>query len=148
MLVKGASGGCPVRNDPRYTYSILNEGRNFYRLKDFNYLLHISVETWKKYISMIPKVNAPRPALKCGPLSPRGLLISIYMDRLRLITRGSYYWHGLTFIPARISNHMCSKIWGEITYPFPNFNCYTVEVWECVNNFITRNTMDVITYPC
>ena len=30
---------------------------------------------------------------------------------------GHFYWHGLTFIPAWISNHMPSEMWGEITYP-------------------------------
>ena len=33
-----------------------------------------------------------------------------------------------TLIPSWISNHMSSKVWGEITYPFPNFNGYIVEV--------------------
>ena len=39
--------------------------------------------------------------------------------------------HGLTLIPAWISDHIPSKVCGEITYPFPNLNdgC-TVEVWE------------------
>ena len=26
----------------------------------------------------------------------------------------AFYWHGLTLIPAWISNHMPSKVWGEI----------------------------------
>ena len=30
--------------------------------------------------------------------------------------------HGLTLIPAWISNHMPSKVWDEINYPFPNFS--------------------------
>ena len=34
----------------------------------------------------------------------------------------SFYWYGLTFIPAWISNHMSSKVWDKITYPFLNFN--------------------------
>ena len=34
----------------------------------------------------------------------------------------------LTLIPAWISNHMPSKMWDEITYPFLNFNGCTVEV--------------------
>ena len=33
-----------------------------------------------------------------------------------------------TWIPALISNNMPSKVWGEITYPFLNFNGATVEV--------------------
>ena len=41
-----------------------------------------------------------------------------------------FYKYGLTLIPAWISNHMSSKMWDEITYPFQNFKGYTVEVWE------------------
>ena len=33
-----------------------------------------------------------------------------------------FYRHGLTLIPAWISNHMRTKVWDEITYPFSNFN--------------------------
>ena len=35
-----------------------------------------------------------------------------------------------TLIPTWISNHILSKVCGETTYPFPNFNSCTVEVWE------------------
>ena len=41
---------------------------------------------------------------------------------------GLFYKHGLTLIPARMSKHMPGKMWGEITYPFLNFNGSTVEV--------------------
>ena len=34
----------------------------------------------------------------------------------------------VTLIPAWISNHMPSKVWDEITYPFLNFSGCTVEV--------------------
>ena len=47
-----------------------------------------------------------------------------------------------------MSNHMLSKVWGEITYPFPNFNGCTVEVWEWLSNFMPHFIKDVITYPC
>ena len=60
---------------------------------------------------------------------------------------GPFSLHGLTLIPAWISNHMPSKVWDEISYPFPNFNSCTVEVWEWISNFIPHFTMDVITYP-
>ena len=43
---------------------------------------------------------------------------------------------------------MPNKVWYEITYPFPNFNGYTVEVWEWISNFIPHFIMDVIIYPC
>ena len=46
----------------------------------------------------------------------------------------SFYRHGLSLIPAWISNHVPNKVWDEITYPFPNINGATVEVWEWMNN--------------
>ena len=36
--------------------------------------------------------------------------------------RHHFYWHGITLIPAWISNHVSSKVWNEINCPFPNFN--------------------------
>ena len=45
-----------------------------------------------------------------------------------------FYQHDLASIPTRISNHMVSKVWGVITYLFPNFNGCTVEVWEWISN--------------
>ena len=38
------------------------------------------------------------------------------------------YIHGLTLIPAWISNDTPSKVWDGITYPFLNFNSATVKV--------------------
>ena len=54
----------------------------------------------------------------------------------------------ITVITAWISNHMSNKVWREITYPFPNFNGATVEVWEWISNFIPHFIMDMIAYPC
>ena len=54
-----------------------------------------------------------------------------------------FYQHGLTSIPAWISNLMHSKVWDEITYPFLNFNGCPVEVWEWISNFIQIFIMDV-----
>ena len=39
-----------------------------------------------------------------------------------------FYKHGLTLVPAWISNYIHYKVWDEITYPFLNFNSATVEV--------------------
>ena len=61
---------------------------------------------------------------------------------------GLFNWHGLTFIPAWISNYMSGKLWGEITSPFLNFNGATVEVWKWISSFILHFIIDVITYPC
>ena len=41
---------------------------------------------------------------------------------------------------------MSSKVWDEITYPFPNFNGATAEVWEWMSNSIPHFMTDVIIY--
>ena len=45
-----------------------------------------------------------------------------------------YMWGCLTLIPAWISHRTPSKMWNEITYPFPNFTPHFI--------------MYLITYPC
>ena len=56
-------------------------------------------------------------------------MVNIMSSHILLcFTCGPFYWHGLTLIPAWISNHTLSKVWEEITYPSLNFNGCTVEV--------------------
>ena len=57
---------------------------------------------------------------------------------------GPFCWHGLILTLSWISNHMPGEVWGEITYPFPNFNGATVEVLEWISNLIPHVIMDVI----
>ena len=55
----------------------------------------------------------------------------------------------LTWInSAWINYHMPSKVWVDITRPFPNFKSCTIEVWEWTSNSTPSFIMDVITYPC
>ena len=55
--------------------------------------------------------------------------------------------HLLTWINFNPSkDHIPSKVWDEITYPFPNFNGRTVEGWEWISNFTAHYTLDVIDY--
>ena len=44
-----------------------------------------------------------------------------------------------------ISNHIHYKVWNWITYPFPNFNGATVDVWWWINNFTPHFAGYVIT---
>ena len=37
--------------------------------------------------------------------------------------------------------NMASRVWDEITYPFPNFNGVTVEVCEWISNFIPHSSL-------
>ena len=63
-------------------------------------------------------------------------------------TKANFVNMGLILILAWISNGMPNIVWDEITYPFPNFNSKTVEVWEWMNDSISHYMMDVTTYPC
>ena len=45
---------------------------------------------------------------------------------------------GLTLILPGISNYIHYKVWDEITYPFPNFNGVTIEVWDWICYFISH----------
>ena len=55
-----------------------------------------------------------------------------------------FYSHGLTSIPAWISNLIQYNVRGELIYPFPNFYGTTDEVWERISNFIPHFTGYVI----
>ena len=59
-----------------------------------------------------------------------------------LSTFTPYYLHGTTLISAWIGNNIHNKVWDEISYPSPNFNGGTVEVWEEINNF-THTLVDM-----
>ena len=51
-------------------------------------------------------------------------------------------------LKLRMSYHVPSKVWDEITYPLQNFNVVAVEVWELTNNVLVKSYNRVITYPC
>ena len=51
-------------------------------------------------------------------------------------------------MPAWKTDYILYKVGDEITYPFPNFNGATIEIWEWMGNFIPHLTGYVITYPC
>ena len=47
-----------------------------------------------------------------------------------------------------IKNPHYKVIWDEITYPFPNFNGFSIEIWKWISDFTPHFTGHVITYPC
>ena len=62
-----------------------------------------------------------------------------YFHRSLLFYKPVYTWDwGQIRVSTRIS-----KVFDEIPYRFPNFNLYTVEVWECISN----SPHTAITYP-
>ena len=51
-------------------------------------------------------------------------------------------------IQTWVSNNIHYIVCDEITYPFPNFNAATVEVWKWIDIFFRWFTVHVIIYPC
>ena len=62
------------------------------------------------------------------------------------IVWNQFYYNGLNTISPNISNHIPSKLWDEIIYPFPNFNSSDIEVWQLISNYIPPLIVDVITH--
>ena len=69
----------------------------------------------------------------------------IYFVRRRLTQRVKLYSTHKTaegpFTNMGNCDHMASKLWDEITYPFPNFIGCTIDIWEWKSNFIPHFTM-------
>ena len=95
----------------------------------------------------------------CSKLLPSSTAISNFWPNLQLMMNSLgvscqfcfdiyVFWHGLTLIPAWISNGIVYNVWDKITYLFPNFNSCTIEVWERISNYIPHFAGYVITYPC
>ena len=72
----------------------------------------------------------------------------IDVKRVPIVHNGPFCCDGLTLIPAWTRNYTPGKVLDEITYPFPNFSSYTVEVWKWISNFILHFLMYVTAYPC
>ena len=70
------------------------------------------------------------------------------IDSSSTVTWGHFSYMDSTSIPPWISNYIQYNMWDEITYPFPNFNGATVEVWEWISDFIPHFNGRVIMYPC
>ena len=97
----------------------------------------------------IPGSAHERLKLRCQTMNPYKLAMSAKCLIFTVLkAEYSFYEHGLTLIPAWINDHMPGNGWYGITYPFPNFNGCTIELWEWISNFIPHFVMGMITYPC
>ena len=76
-----------------------------------------------------------------------GIFYSSYMIPIFCMINTVYQRARVTLIPEWIRHYIHHEVWDEITYPFPNFNGATVEVWEWISNFIPHFTGHVINYP-
>ena len=87
-----------------------------------------------RYIKNAPLLNLPSKYV-CDLISNLFSIhvraIQTYRDYAPVPTGSSViYITGLTLVPAWISKCTHHKMWDEIIYPFPNFNGFTIEVWE------------------
>ena len=84
----------------------------------------------------------------CSPqaINGRFVFISLPQPRSLMMCEVEVRYDGKLVPPTWLSNHMPGKVWGEITYPFPNFNGCTFEVREWISNFIPHFSMGVIIY--
>ena len=71
-----------------------------------------------------------------------------HSSELQQLTRGSFYYDGLTLIPTLISNYIHDKAWYKISYPFLNLNGANVEAWESISDFAQHIIGHVINYSC
>ena len=112
-----------------------------------------------------------------GNYFPISVIVSLnreILDKCPFDVLGPLNWHGLTLIPAWISNHRPGKMWDEITYTFPNSkgvkrspcgmdSCCMLQYskWQktsrdlvvfnliptWMSNYIHQNAWNKITYP-
>ena len=102
--------------------------------------------TWKRMISMDTRLQYSSIWSTICTLVTHRLMLTLPSIRYLSYYRGPFYQHGLTLISAWKSNYIHSIVLDQITYTFPNFSDYTVEVWEWTNNF--HFTRHVMTYSC
>ena len=126
----------------RYFYAI--DSGKIYNIRRMKYMFSVWDDREPKilYFRLKGWVRFVWETENCAKIRMMSILSSL-LAGAPILTR-------LAVIPAWTSNyiHHDYKVWGEITYPFPNFNGCTIEVWEWINNFIPHSTGHVITFPC
>ena len=71
-----------------------------------------------------------------------GAAIVVILTRTRRLFLQKHY------ILAWISHYSHHNMCDEIIYPFPNFNGWTVYIWQRISDFALHFTVHVITYSC
>ena len=57
------------------------------------------------------------------------------------------HFEAFLYTEISMSEYNHNKVRNEITHPFPNSNCYTVEAWERLSNFIPHVSQRMTIYP-
>ena len=74
--------------------------------------------------------------------------ITVYLNEWSQLPGTHFTKAGVTLTSAGISNHIPSKSWDEITYPFSKFNTCSIKVWKWISNSILFFIMYVMTFQC
>ena len=89
---------------------------------------YIRYSTQSRIFTFREEVISKRKEISCLlpklPGLEHGRLINPFINRLK--AWDTFYYHGLTIIPAWISIYIHYKVWDEITYPFLNFNGWSL----------------------
>ena len=107
-----------------------------YHLVRYNWIYIYVLCRWQQYKWVIFNSKSQSPVTYTTNKMMESNVLINFLDsweccHQRLINAcGFFYLHLLTLILTWISNYVPRKVWGEITYPFLNFNGATVEVWE------------------
>ena len=90
-------------------------------------------------------------AQKLSKYSKKRLFIAFFIwriyDETWMLLRPEKFITESPFTNKEKLDHMPSKVWDEITYPFPSFNGCNVELWEWISSFNTYIIMNGITSP-
>ena len=101
--------------------------------------IYCFIACWSSLPVILPQLHYHRPAFhSLIPTNIQHIRNIVYMALIEWTT----VWVPLLLTrinlnPSTESNHMPSKVWGEITYPFGE----AVEVWERIRNFIPHFIM-------
>ena len=107
-----------------------------------NNILNQSSEFMKKKYSFILLWSMYTHSCSASRMSIRTNIVYFSWFHVDL----SHQW--LISIPTLISNYIPYKMGDDISWSFTNFFGATIKVWECIINFTTLSTPEVITYPC
>ena len=74
------------------------------------------------------------------------ILSTMYRTEAAKLLQGPLLLTRINF-NSSMGNYKHYNVWGEITFPFPNFTGGTDEVWEWISNFIPHFTEQGIPDP-
>ena len=108
---------------------------NQFDLKWWQIILFVQImRDFRGYRGMAMMVNYVQIYFAHVLVKPRHCPDGFAQTQNNIIYLKAFYEHGLSSIATLKNDSTHYKVWGEITYPFPNLNGAAVEVWEWVSS--------------